>query len=261
MEFLIFLVLAFAFPVPAFIIGFIYYCWLFKVKKPTTLLVAVIGFIVGLSIFASILKVILTPELIEFLIEFRFGILLVFLGLLIYHLLFNKFEKQTKDFFSVKNKITRLKLALYLTTVKKEAIEMYVDYKTQQNKELDNKTITLFFNDLQDNYLWGSFAKSICLINIKGILDLHYDELISSYANHSIDNLQSKISELYNSELKPMLISDFDLFYKNLDFLTHDEKIHVFRSFGKFQESKDSSILLKKAFFDRFNISNYKPIN
>jgi len=256
MEFLIFLIIAMAFPIPAFIIGFIYYCWLFKVKNPTALLITVIGCFVGLSIFVSILKVISTPNFHEFLIEYRFSILLVFLVLLIIYLLFFKFKKQTKDFISVKNKITRLKLALCLTTVKNEAIEIYIDYKTQQKEDLDNLTVKLFFNSLQADNLWQNFAKSICLMNIKGILDLHYDELINNYTNHSIDNLQSEISELCDSELKPLLISDFGFIYQSLDFLTHDEKIYIFKAFENFQKSNTSSILLQKAFFDRGDLIN-----
>ena len=184
----------------------------------------------------------------------RFSIILISLILLINYLLFFKFKKQTKDFFDVQNKIRRLKLVLCLTTVKNEAVETYVNYKNEEKEGFNYFTIKLFFNNLQVENLWESFAKSICLVNIKVVLDLHHDELINSYSNHSIDSLQSKITKLCNNELKPLLISDFDFLYQNLDFLTHDEKIDISKAFGKFQESKASSALLKKAFFDRSNI-------
>ena len=71
MEFIIFLIIALAFPVPAFIIGFIYFCWLFKVKKPTTLLIAVIACFVGLTILVNTSKVISSPYVTELFIQYR----------------------------------------------------------------------------------------------------------------------------------------------------------------------------------------------
>ena len=255
MEFIIFLLLASVFPIPALIIGFIYFCWLFKVKKPSSFIIPIIVGAIGLTIIFNLVKVAPFSQVQEVLVEYRFTILFTLCFALFIYLLFFRFKKQTYNFLSMDNKITRLKLIFCLTSIKNEAIKKFVDAKVIQKEGFDRLTFKVFLNHFEADNLWDNIAKSICLLNIKEILNAEYDELVKCYNELSNTALEYKLHDICINPLNLLLTKDYDLLYRSLDFLSHDEKISIYKTFDDFQHNEIAPQLLKKAFFDRFSVA------
>lgn len=257
MEFIIFLLVVVAYPKAALLFGLIYFCWVFKIQKPTSFIIKILGFIFVLSIISPFLNS--SPSTGQGFSLTNVQVAIIFIVLILFYLVyffFYKYEKQTQDFFTVQEKFTRLKLILSISSNRVEIIKTISEYKANAKNELDSRTIKIILNNSLGDDLWADLTKSICLLDIKEIFNEHYDELVNSYSNLDIKSLQHKINELCSKQLKLLLSSDFDYIYKNIGYLTHDEKIDAVRTFDRFKASDVPSKLLEKAFFDRYQIAN-----